>query len=323
MKPIVGAIGRDPRLVFKPIVMNTKTNAHHEFRFTSQDGLQIACSRWQSHGPARGIIQIAHGLGEHMGRYSDLIAVLQEAGLVVYANDHRGHGRTAASPQELGDFGEGGFDLLVQDMVELTLIAKEENAEKPFILLGHSMGSFAAQQYVLDHSYSIDGVVLSGSGTLDGLAKLARSAGSQNPNFLNASFEPARTPFDWLSRDPRAVDAFINDPLCFGALAPASTGSFLAASDRLADPDSLSEIRPDLPMYLFSGSNDPVGQQLAGVRTLIERYHKAGVSDISCDFYEGGRHEMLNEPNRGEVRTNLLVWLSGVLGDQSRQGKSQ
>ena len=115
--------------------MNATNNTHHEFRFKSEDGLQIACSRWPSRGPLRGVIQIAHGLGEHIGRYSDLIGVLQEAGLVVYAND-RGHGHTAPSPKQLGDFGEGGFDLLVQDMVELALIAKEENPEKPFVLHG-------------------------------------------------------------------------------------------------------------------------------------------------------------------------------------------
>lgn len=302
--------------------MSPKHNSHHEFQFTSGDGLRIACSRWESRGPVRGIIQVAHGLGEHSGRYSDLIAVLQEAGLVVYANDHRGHGRTAPSPENFGDFGEGGFNLLVQDMVELTLIAKEENPEKPFILFGHSMGSFAAQQYVLDHSYSIDGLILSGSGVLDGVRKLASSAEAQHYNFLNAHFEPGRTPFDWLSRDSRVVDAFINDPLCFALLQPSSTESFLAASTRLEDPSALSEIRPDLPMYLFSGSEDPVGQQLDGVRALIDRYRKAGVRGISHDFYEGGRHEMLNELNRGQVRTNLLVWLSAVLGDQSRQSGS-
>jgi alpha-beta hydrolase superfamily lysophospholipase len=295
----------------------TNKNSLHEFRFASRDGLQIACSRWQSYGPVRGVVQIAHGLGEHSGRYSELVAVLQEAGFVVYANDHRGHGRTAASPEHFGAFGEGGFDLLVEDMVELTLIAKKENPEIPFILFGHSMGSFAAQQYILDHSHSIDGLALSGSGILDGLAKLANSAAAQKYNFLNARFEPARTPLDWLSRDPRVIDAFMNDPLCFPTLQPKSTESFLAASTRLADPDALSRIRPDLPMYLFSGSEDPVGQQLEGVRTLIERYRKAGVRTISQDFYEGGRHEMLNELNRGQVRTNLLAWLSAMLRDQS------
>lgn len=297
--------------------MNSTPNVQDEFRFRSQDGLQIVCGRWQSHGPARGVMQIAHGLGEHMGRYPELIAVLQAAGFTVYASDHRGHGRTAPSREHSGDFGEGGFDLLVRDMFQLSLLVKNENPERPFILFGHGMGSFAAQQYVLDHSHGINGVVLSGSGILDGMAKMSGSAPSRQSNFLNTRFEPARTPFDWLSRDVRVVDAFIHDPLCFAALQPASAKSFLAASARLADPATLSKIRPDLPFYLFSGSDDPVGQQLEGVCTLIDRYHEAGVCDISHDFYDGGRHEMLNELNRGEVRTNLLVWLSAVLQNQS------
>ena len=285
----------------------------HEFWFTSRDGLRIACRRWDSREPARGVMQIAHGIGEHSGRYSEVIAALQEAGLVVYANDHRGHGRTAGSPEHLGDFGEGGFDLLVEDMVELTRIAKKENPEPPFILLGHSMGSFAAQQYVLCHSHSVDGLALSGSGSLDGLEKLATSALAKKHNFLNARFEPARTPFDWLTRDSRVIDAFMNDQLCFPTLRPKAAESFLAASTHLADPVAISKIRPDLPIYLFSGSEDPVGQQLEGVRTLIDRYREAGLRDVSYDFYEGGRHEMLNELNRGQVRTNLLVWLSKAL----------
>jgi alpha-beta hydrolase superfamily lysophospholipase len=293
--------------------MNLTITSSKEFQFTSKDGLRISCARWESRGPARGVLQIAHGLGEHIGRYVDLIEVLQGAGLVVYGNDHRGHGRTARSQAGLGDYGEGGFNLLVEDMVELTRIAKQENPEKPFLLLGHSMGSFAAQQYVLDHSGLIDGLVLSGTGILDGLVKLANSA-PEKYNFLNAAFEPARTPLDWLSRDTAVVDAFIKDPLCFPTLTPASTASFLAASVRLADPSSLAEIRPDLPVYLFAGSEDPVGERLAGVRALMDRYHKAGICDISHDFYEGGRHEMLNEINRQEVRTNLLAWISAVLG---------
>jgi alpha-beta hydrolase superfamily lysophospholipase len=110
----------------------------------------------------------------------------------------------------------------------------------------------------------------------------------------------------------------MNDPLCFSTLQPKSTESFLAASARLADTDALSRIRPALPMYPFSGSEDPVGRQLGGVRTLIRRYRKARVPTISYDFYESGRREMLKELNRGEVRTNIMVWLSSVLHDQSR-----
>ena len=283
----------------------------HPFQFTSSDGLQIASTRWNNRNPPRGVIQIAHGMGEHIGRYQTFIEDLVHAGLVVYGNDHRGHGRTARSPGELGDFGPGGFNLLVEDMVRLSAIAKKENSRQPFILLGHSMGSFAAQQYTLNHSGSIDGLVLSGSGALDQLARLAKSAGP-NEDVLNASFAPARTPFDWLSRDPAVADAFIKDPLCFGALQPASMKSFLAASSLLGDPCRLRGIRPELPVYLFSGTEDPIGQKLQGVRAQIERYHKAGLRHVSLHFYAGGRHEMLNETNRKEVITNLLLWISSV-----------
>jgi alpha-beta hydrolase superfamily lysophospholipase len=183
------------------------------------------------------------------------------------------------------------------------------------------MGSFAAQQYLLDHSREIDGLVLSRSGALDGLASLASSAPA-GKNFLNAPFEPARTPLDWLSRDRAVVDAFINDPLCFPQLQPVSFASFLAAAPRLSNPINLGKIRPDLPIYLFSGSEDPVGQQLEGVEILIERYHKAGIHDISRNFYPGGQHEMLNEINRREVLTHLLGWISAVLQRDNDSPKS-
>jgi alpha-beta hydrolase superfamily lysophospholipase len=234
----------------------------------------------------------------------------------VYGNDHRGHGRTAPSAKHFGDFGEGGFNLLVEDMIRLSNIAREENPGKPFILLGHSMGSFAAQQYLLDPHREIDGLVLSGSGILDGLARLANSASAEKNNLPNAAFEPSRTPFDWLSRDSAVVDAFINDPLCFGALQPAAFESFLSAAQRLSDPGKLSKLRHDLPVYLFSGSEDPIGQQLEGIHVLMERYQTAGGDHVSHDFYPGGRHEMLNEINRDEVRANLLRWISGLLEDK-------
>src|SRR6185369_456267 len=192
----------------------------NQFQMTSTDGLRIACARWSNRKPPRGLLQIAHGMGEHTGRYETLIEELAHAGLVVYGNDHRGHGRTARSPKELGDFGPGGFNSMVKDMVRLSLMAKEVNPNQPLILLGHGMGSFAAQQYVLEYSDLIDGLVLSGSGILDGLARLARTA-RPGESFLNAPFMPARTPFDWLSRDLDIADAFMRDPLCFGTLQPA------------------------------------------------------------------------------------------------------
>ncbi len=280
------------------------------FRLTSSDGLCVACARWDSRGPARAVVQIAHGMGEHMGRYADTVDALVAAGLTVYANDHRGHGLTAHS--HLGEFGGGGFELLVQDMIYLSEIARAEDPDLPLLLLGHSMGSFAAQRYVIDHSHEIDGLILSGSGALDGLARAALS-GIAGSNLLNAAFEPARTPFDWLCRDQAIVDAFMADPRCFEDLHRESLVSFLGTAPRLSDPVALRNIRGDLPIYLFSGSEDPVGQQLRGLHTLIGRYRDAGLRDIAFDFYTGGRHEMLNETNRREVQTRLLGWISRTL----------
>ena len=204
----------------------TKTQPH-PFQFTSTDGLSIVCARWDSRGPVRGIVQIAHGLGEHIGRYVDLAEYLVQAGLVVYGNDHRGHGRTALPAKSFGDFGPGGFNLLVEDMARLTVIAKTEHPEVPFILLGHSMGSFAAQQCKLDHSEFIDGLALSGSGALDGLVRLAQSDKHTPAEIVNAAFEPARTPGDC---DPATVDAFLNDAV--GRSGPSSS-----------DPSRLANLR--------------------------------------------------------------------------------
>jgi len=292
----------------------TATEPSERFRFTSADGLSIACVKWSGAQEVHGVVQISHGLGEHIGRYGELAKALVREGLVVYGNDHRGHGLTARPANRFGDFGPGGFDQLVEDMVSLNTIARRAHPGNPHILLGHSMGSFAAQQFILDHSDLIHGLALSGSGTLDGLARLAQpaSAGGDPMESMNAAFEPSRTPFDWLSRDRAEVDAFIEDPLCFESLSARSMESFLHASRRLAEPRELRKVRGELPLYVFSGGEDPIGQRLAGVRELIERYRSAGAASITHDFYAGGRHEMLHELNRCEVTANLLAWISGI-----------
>src|SRR5207253_1005218 len=128
------------------------------FQFESTDGLSIACVKWVRPQKVRGVIQIAHGLGEHMGRYAQLAEILLEDEFAVYGNDHRGHGLTAKPSGSFGEFGPGGFDQLVEDMISLRVVAKNEHPGKPYILLGHSLGSSAAQQFVLDHSHSIGGL---------------------------------------------------------------------------------------------------------------------------------------------------------------------
>jgi len=197
-------------------------NAFHSvpterFRLTSSDGLCIACARWDSRGPARAVVQIAHGMGEHIGRYADTVDALVAAGLTVYANDHRGHGLSAHS--QLGELGSGGFELLVQDMVRMSEIARAEDPDLPLLLLGHDMGSFAAQRYVIDHSHEIDGLMLSGSGALESLARAALPE-TQAATCSMPHSEPARTPSTGLCRDRAIVDAFMADPLCFEDLHP-------------------------------------------------------------------------------------------------------
>jgi alpha-beta hydrolase superfamily lysophospholipase len=194
-------------------------------------------------------------------------------------------------------------------VTRLSRIAKEENPNAPFILLAHSMGSFAAQLYIQDHSREIDALILSGSGALDGLALLANSA-PPGANILNAAFEPARTPFDWLSRDCAVVD---ERPVLLCTTSACGVCAVFVGCASTIRSGKLRKIRPDLPMYLSSGSEDPVGQQLEGVRVLMARYHEAGIASIAHDFYPGGRHEMLNEINREEVRVRLLAWIAAVL----------
>jgi alpha-beta hydrolase superfamily lysophospholipase len=277
-----------------------------KFSFTSSDGLDITCYRWTHSGPSAGIVQIAHGMGDHALRYDYTATFLSAAGFEVYANDHRGHGRTATSPQSFGDFGPGGWDALVADVVTLTRIARSSQPGIPVILVGHSMGSFAVQQYLLDHSQLVAGAVLAGSAALDKL-KIDPSKAADLTAF-NREFEPARTPYDWLSRDPAAVDAYVADPLCGFALKPLALKSFADAASRLADPIEIARIRLNLPIYILAGDRDPINHHLECLKPLAQRYRAAGLGDMIEKYYPGGRHEMLNETNRDEVLQDLLSW---------------
>jgi alpha-beta hydrolase superfamily lysophospholipase len=275
------------------------------------DGREIQVYYWEGASPKRGAVQIAHGMGEHALRYRPVAQAIAAAGYDVYGNDHRGHGAAAARAGALGDFGPGGFPAVVADMVEVTRKARSGSAGKPVVLLGHSMGSFAAQLYILDHSDLLDGVALSGSTALD-LLGAAATTGAWRLEDLNAAFEPARTPFDWLSRDAAEVDAYIADPLCGFNVTPESYGSLFSIAGRLASPAELKRIRRDLPLFLFSGDLDPVNAKLAWFRPLVDRYREAGLTDVSWHVYGGARHEVLNETNRPEVLATLQAWIDRV-----------
>lgn len=289
------------------------TIAETILEISAADGKKIQVYRWEGTAPKRGAVQIAHGMGEHAVRYRPVAKTLAVAGYDVYANDHRGHGASAARAGQLGDFGAAGFPALVADMVEVTRLARTDSAGKPVILLGHSMGSFAAQLYVLDHSELVAGVALSGTTALD-LLGAAATTGAWRLEDLNAAFEPARTPFDWLSRDAAEVDAYIADPLCGFNVNPESYGSLFSVAARLATQSELQRIRRDLPMFLFVGDRDPVNANLAWFRPLVDRYREAGLRDASWHVYGDARHEVLNETNRPEVLATLRAWIDRVAG---------
>jgi len=278
------------------------------FTFDAADGTKIFTYRWLPSGPVRGVLQIAHGMGEHSLRYRKPLQPLLEAGIAIYSNDHRGHGKTAPAKEALGEFGPGGFAALVDDMAQLSGIARRENPGKKLILMGHSMGSFAAQIYVVKHSDLIDGFVLSGSAAIDML-----QAPRGGLPAMGEGLGKPRTPFDWLSRDEKEVDAYIADPLCGFTVSEASLKSMFAAGASAADPKAIATIRKNLPFYIFAGDQDPVNAGMTRMWPLVERYKTAGIKDVATDFYAGGRHEMLNETNRDEVVANLRNWIERVI----------
>jgi len=179
------------------------------------------------------------------------------------------------------------------------------------ILLGHSMGSFAAQNYVLDNSSLIAGLVLSGSAAVDKLA--IDPSQDADLTAFNRAFEPARTQHDWLSRDPAAVDAYEADPLCGFGINKNAMATMTASAIRLIDPAALAQIRKDLPIYIFAGDKDPINHNLERVRPLAERYRAAGIMNVTEKYYADGRHEMLNETNRDEVLRDLATWLQTAI----------
>jgi len=290
-----------------------------ELTYKSADGTQIVAYRWDPENPPRAAVQLTHGMGEHARRYDHVARALNEAGFVVYAQDHRGHG-ASADPASYGDLGPGSWDALVDDIGLLSGIVHDDHADLPLILLAHSMGSFAAQQYLLDHSADVAGVVLTGTAVIDLLEPALDLSQPLDLAMFNAAFAPARTDFDWLSRDEAIVDAYIADPACGFGIDAEATKAMFAGARRLADPAQVAAMRPDLPVYIAAGENDPVNGGLALLTPLTDRYQAAGLADVTVRVYPGARHEILNETNRDEVIAELNAWLDRVVTDPGQPG---
>jgi alpha-beta hydrolase superfamily lysophospholipase len=300
-----------------------------EFELRADDGQSLLARRWLPEGRPRAVVQIAHGLSEHSARYARLAAALNAAGYAAYANDHRGHGPKAA-PADLGHFADqGGWGKVVDDLWTMNRLIASEQPGVPIIFLGHSLGSFLGQGFVAEHSDALAGAVYSGSsGKPPAIATLGRliarlerlRLGKHGKSQLigqmwfgayNKPFEPARTAFDWLSRDLKEVDAYVADPYCGFPFTNQLAIDVLDALPGLLAPERLARIRKDMPIYVFSGERDPVGANVTG---LIDALKSAGLTRLTTRIYPDARHETLNETNRDEVTRDLIAWLDGVVG---------
>jgi alpha-beta hydrolase superfamily lysophospholipase len=300
-----------------------------DFTHQASDGKTLFVYRFlpDEGTPVKAIVHLAHGMAEHAARYARVAEALTAAGYAVYVNDHRGHGKTA-SPEELGFFAEkDGFARVVGDLVELVAHEKKEHPDLPLLLIGHSMGSYMVQEFIIDHGREIAGAVISGSagkpnllasaGRLVARAERLRAGARGKSKLLgdlsfgafNKQFAPTRTAFDWLSRDVAEVDKYVTDPLCGFDVTTSLWVDVLDALGSIARPERQARIPKDLPIYVFSGSEDPVSEKTKSLEQLLAAYRLAGVRDVAHRFYPGARHETLNETNRDEVTRDLITWL--------------
>lgn len=291
----------------------TNTIEPTHFSYRARDGQNIAAYRWDPVDTARGVVQLTHGMGEHVRRYDAFAGALNARGFTVYGQDHRGHGASAATQDTLGQLGAQGWSELVNDINLLASHIQQRQPGLPLVLFGHSMGSFAVQQYLLDHGERVAAVALTGTAAIDLLEPALDLEAELDLAMFNAAFAPARTDYDWLSRDPDQVDAYIADPRCGFGLDKAAVKAMFAAARPLAEPARMAAIRSDLPLYVAVGEADPVNGNMALVNVLVERYRAAGLADVTLRCYPGARHEILNETNRAEVTEDLLRWLERVV----------
>ena len=300
------------------------------FHFATSDGAELQCYRWRPLRRPRAAVQIAHGMGEHAARYVRIGERLANEGYLVVANDHRGHGETAAADR-LGDTGTDGWNRMIADLAEINAHLAKLAPDVPRVLLGHSMGAMLAQQYLCVHGDTLDASVLSGSPGLGAPLALwlshtiarferlrlgpdAASALMQRLLFgsANDSFE-GTTGFEWLSRDADEVARYVADPKCGFVLRAGSLCDLFAGARWTRKRAATARIPNDLPIYVFSGTDDPVHEKGKGLDRLLAEYRGAGLANVSEKRYPGGRHEMFNETNRDAVVDDLLAWLDRTL----------
>lgn len=276
----------------------------------------------------KGIVQIVHGMAEYIDRYDDLARYLVERGFVVCAEDHIGHGKSAQDPSEFGHMpAHGGKDILIGDVHTLRRIVSELFPDVPYVLYGHSMGSFIARAYIARHGEGLAACVLSGTGNvpaaLSGFGRsLARMLAAMRGETFRSAFidnmgaggygkkiPDARTNLDWLSNDEAVVDAYIADDMCGFMFTVGGYATLLDLTAEVVTPECAARVPKGLPILLAAGDGDPVGDMGKGVEAAAQLLRDAGVETVDCKLYEGMRHEIHNEIGNDQVYDDLATWI--------------
>lgn len=300
-----------------------------DFTHVASDKKGIRVHRWLPEGKPKALLLVAHGMAEHASRYARLAGALTTAGWAIYAPDHRGHGETAAAG-ELGWLAErDGFGRVVEDLHEIALAAQAEHPGLPLLLFGHSMGSVLSEAYISKYGSGLSGCALAGvveppAPGLLAVARLLAGAGclfkgqkakaplldSMSFGSFNKPYEPARTKFEWLSRDAAEVDKYVADPFCGFVCTDGFFRDLLAGFAIVyGKGGALSSLPASLPVLVMAGEADPCGAARGFAEVLASLLRAGGITDLTKRTYPGARHEILNETNREEVTGELLAWL--------------
>lgn len=286
---------------------------------------------WETEKEPVGVLQIVHGMAEYIDRYDDFAKYMTEQGFNVIGHDHLGHGYSVSDERDYGFFAEeNGDKIIIEDMHSVTQYAKEKWEELPNFILGHSMGSFCLRQYLTKYSNDVFGAIIMGTGWIPSAAALlgktiatntCKSKGSHTVNPLlikltlepyNKPFAPARTNCDWLSKDEKQVDLYVNDKLCGFDFTAGAYKDFFTVLEKIAKNKQLIGMRKSLPILITSGSVDPVGGKKA-CEKLNAQYKRCGIDDVTLKLWENDRHEILNELDKSDVYDYIYNWLKSKI----------
>lgn len=286
---------------------------------------------WETEKEPIGVLQIVHGMAEYIDRYDNFAKYMTEHGFNVIGHDHLGHGHSVSDEYDYGFFAEeNGDKIIIEDMHSVTQYAREKWEELPNFILGHSMGSFCLRQYLTKYSNDVFGAIIMGTGWIPSAAALlgktiatntCKSKGSHTVNPLlikltlepyNKPFAPARTNCDWLSRDEKQVDLYVNDKLCGFDFTAGAYKDFFTILEKIAKNRQLIGMKKSLPILITSGSVDPVGGKKA-CEKLNAQYKRCGIDDVTLKLWENDRHEILNELDKSDVYRYIYNWLKSKI----------